>query len=207
MKLRPHRPRTGRPSYPAGAPLSVRQFCALVAVLVGALLLIPGTAQAAVAGTVAFITDPLNTGHRARVDANGNLLVATGRQPVQVQKFVDFSSGINVTADIFTVPAGKRLLIQSIQGTVNYPGTNPRPTLVLNTTVGGDVEQWVIDTPVPGAAASGFLNFHGTVQMSLYADPGTTLRIFVGSQTSVTGDTVGVLQLSGVLVDATAGVA
>jgi hypothetical protein len=173
-----------------------------VALAVIALLLVPQGAQAAVSVVNSVITDPVNTARQARVDANGNLQVTTRFQPVQAQGFAQYVNTFNTTLDFYTVPAGKRLVIQYVEGTVNYPADFPRPPLLeIRTTTGGGERGWRVETQNPAGAAPGFVNLNGTKQVNLYADPGTKVRVFVGSS-FVSGDvTTGVMQFSGILVD------
>jgi hypothetical protein len=192
-----------RTSYELHPPrLSAGQLSAAAALLVVAVLLTPQGAQAATTVVNSVITDPAKTNQQAHVDANGNLQVTTNVAPVQVEKFVQFSNQPNLTAPLYTVPAGKRLVIQYLQGTVDYPNTIARPLLEILTTVGGSQQQWVVETTNPGVSgASGFVNFNGSKQVSLYADAGSTVALFVGQAASSTSATVGDLIISGVLVD------
>lgn len=182
-------------------------FAAVTAFLLALVLLVPGNAQAAATTFVnAFITDPAKSSVVARVDLHGNLLVASRYQPVQVERVILLNSGDNTIIDVYPVPAGKRLLIQYVEGSVTYSTQDAKPYLALQTTVNGTQVDWPIDTPVPVPTFDGSFGAQGSSQVSIYADPAATVTALLAITRNGTGGVIGAIRISGILVDATAGV-
>ena len=123
--------------------------------------------------------------------------VAAPRQPVGTQVLVTVTGGFG-SDTVYTVPAGKRLVIETISATTEFPNTAPNSYSVLVV-----INNFAAFSAFPLLPSGSFAS--GSQSVHLYADPGTTVlgRVFGKSTAS---DQIGV-SLSGYLVDAPAAAA
>jgi hypothetical protein len=190
------------------ASTPIGAFVALAAVTIVAALLIPGSAQAATSVVNAIISDPVKG--QARVDVRGNLLVASGFQPVAAEGFVNLTDPDNPsgTKVLYTVPADKRLEIRYVEVIATGNESIATPAVFIGTTLANFQSSWRLDTPfpAPGSSGPGFRAMHGTTQVDLFAAPGTQVVVSVSAQLIRGTIASGFVRFSGVLTDAAAGV-
>lgn len=182
------------------APSLSAGHLAAVALMVIAALLLPRGAQAAVSAASAIITDPVKPTQQARVDSRGNLQVTTNLQPVQRGSSVvetDPTAG-RTFADLYQVPAGKRLVIQYVQGRVQYHKPGNKPALNIHTIAGGFPVTWIVETSNEVSVTVDNADFDDSKQVTIYADAGTTVQM---SMDGGAPGNIGLVHISGVLVD------
>lgn len=207
-RLRRNKAEHGSYEPPARSPIG-RLVAFVVLAFVAGILVVPGPAQAAIISlTSVTISDPGKGGQQARVDTRGNLLVATAVQPMTAQGVVNVNDSGNVSAIMFTVPADKRLHIQTIQALVTASDTLPTPQMIIITRTNGIEPNWRIETPnpSPGSSGPGFRSMRGLISVDLYADPGSQVIMNVSDRLAPQTQALGVLTITGVLTDAAAGV-
>jgi hypothetical protein len=122
------------------------------------------------------------------------------RQAIVLNTFVDLPSGIldgeskfdGPPGGSYTVPAGQRLVIETISGAINEPA-GQRPALL---TVSTKVSQFIASVfPASGQlsllSSDGLIDFYTyATPLKMYADPGTNvfLNCSRGNGSSFTGD-------------------
>ena len=152
---------------------------------------VPVTLQgtAAVQGTVKIAGD--------QAPANAIQAQGTCPQPCTTTPFADVT--------LFTVPAGKRLVIEHASGFVQLPaGAQALYTLrtaVAGTYLGGAPYPNVALDHLLGPAAQAGATFSVSNALRLYADPGTTVVFHVDVETAVSGIDYVFANISGYLVD------
>ncbi|HWH82768.1 MAG TPA: hypothetical protein VNU71_11095 [Burkholderiaceae bacterium] len=123
-----------------------------------------------------------------------NTPVAQAVQPFQQRLF--FASGPPAPESQFTVPAGKRLLIETVTVEVQTP-----PTLVgeasFSTSVGGVVAIHRLKLGQDGLNFFSRMQYSGTHNVRIYADPGTVVQFTARPLT--TGSALGDFSVSGQL--------
>lgn len=141
-------------------------------------------------------------GSNIRVHEEGTARVRTDLgEPVQLDDSVLVLANENGANHVmYTVPAGKRLVIQYVEGFVTYPTGDDQPRISFTTHSGGSSE-WFIFTPNPVVVVNGHTDFAGAQQVTLYADPQTIVQVFVSTPTGHSGNAIGDFEMSGVLVD------
>ncbi len=114
------------------------------------------------------------------------------RQPFQV----------SILTGNFTVPAGKRLVIEFVSGLVVTPPTCRLRNLILMTSISIQGQQVIANHRfVPTLTASGISNDNLISQETrLYADPGTTVRVIPNFSVQFC-DAIGGFSVTGYLVD------
>ena len=124
------------------------------------------------------------------------------RQPVQFNAFVNFINGkdsANVQ-NFFIVPAGKRLVIETITGEIFAPiGQQVRPTLI--TTADGNFapnHTLVFDSKVTVAAQD---IYRATLPVRFYADAGTSVILSVRRNSTSGNSGTAEVTFSGYLVN------
>jgi len=121
------------------------------------------------------------------------------RQPVQFQLTVSGQDGMgNIGGTAYTVPPGKRLVIETVTGNISVPV----PQFVeyhLGVTAGGMVLSHLIHVDPP-IAFNGYNNIYTTVAARLYADPGTDVSLGVFRGPAI-GTWTAKLTVSGYLVN------
>ena len=119
-----------------------------------------------------------------------------GRHPFQIRMF---PIGNGNASTNFTVPAGKRLVIEDISVFVSIaPGSTPEVTVL--TSVGGAEAFHFVPAAFAGALFSGDDSYDGHALARFYADPGSTVRADVHSNpgaASIQAD----MSVSGYLID------
>jgi hypothetical protein len=203
--------------------ISVRSLVAVVAGVVVGMFALTGTAAAPPAGAPVRIVDADDASFAAHVDADGNLQVSgeVGIDPAGNTVSVDSSTPLSVsTIDDaarqafeeagtvgfatsvatleFTVPEGKRLVIEFASFSVDIP-------------TGQQVLEFRIQTrrvghllvPSSTGAFFGSDHFVASQDLRLYADGGTTVQL-VGRRGTNTGAGVMYAAVSGYLIDCTA---
>jgi hypothetical protein len=198
--------------------LGARQAAIIIAALALGLLLVPVGAQAARFVEV-LITDPGGV-NQAAVDGTGALKVAgevnvtnsssspvatrdvenPARNPFQRAFLVTFSPTETQKSDTFTVPSGKRLVIEqiSVDGFV-ASGQKVRAALLANTN--SDLATFGVEMVPQGSFPGQGDVFVGNEHLRVYADPGTTVFVTL-RRNDGTGDGRFEVGLSGYLVDA-----
>jgi len=115
-------------------------------------------------------------------------------QPFQWQGQPGVSLGNNYTITTFTVPAGKRLVIEEISAQVYVSGavTGEVPRLILGTQAGG---AWVNTfTPMTYAGNEGVSPTYAASQpLRMYADPGSTVDVELKRSSDLNGNYSGTL--------------
>ena len=118
--------------------------------------------------------------------------VAAPSQPVGVQGLATVTNGFG-RSTVYTVPAGKRLVVETVSATTEYPADTPNSFSVL--VLDGSYKHFIAFPVQPsGSLATGSQAVH------FYADAGTTINGNVFGKSGV-NDMVGV-GLTGYLVDA-----
>jgi hypothetical protein len=122
------------------------------------------------------------------------------RQPFQRELQITIPAGSNGAAETFTVPAGKRLVIEYIAATVAvFPGQ--KGSLRITNTAGGTLASYDLHLEDEGVGFTGFAIFRVSQQIRIYADPGSTVTVVVGSDGATLPVNIGELvTLSGYLV-------
>lgn len=128
--------------------------------------------------------------------------------PVQKSTFATFNAGsrFSETADLYTVPAGKELVIQTLSIASNLFAGDQRLMHVLFQTTSGDFIPFTINVQPVDEGVFSQTNAHifrATQSVTAYAGPGTTLTA-VGTRDGTaiaTTDSLGV-GFAGYLVDA-----
>jgi hypothetical protein len=156
---------------------------------------VTGSVTSTVTGPVG-VTGTVGLASGASVQVNN-----TVRDPVRVrnvndaiqpfQATAECNGPVNCTAAIFSVPAGKRAVIEYFSGSANVgPGATAAPALLI-----GTVQHSVpLTSPQP---AFGFLVTAWGQQVRLYADSGLITGIGAGSGSNITIR----FNISGYLVD------
>lgn len=122
------------------------------------------------------------------------------RQPFQHELQIVVQAGTNGASQTFTVPAGRRLVIEYLAATVAvFPGQKAH--LRITTTAGGTIASYDPPLRALGTWATGF-DVRGVSQVvRIYADPGSTVAVIVGSDGGNFPGTIGeFVALSGYLV-------
>jgi hypothetical protein len=122
------------------------------------------------------------------------------RQPFQRELQIAIPAGSNGASETFTVPAGKRLVLEYIAATVAvFPGQ--KGSLRITNTAGGTLASYDLHLEDEGVGFTGFAIFRVSQQIRIYADPGSTVTVVVGSDGATLPVTIGELvTLSGYLV-------
>jgi hypothetical protein len=168
------------------------------------------TASAAPATSpVPVIEQNLDANGLIRVHEQGTVPISLPvLQPVQKTAFGSFAAGdrFSSTINLFTVPAGKTLVIQTVTIESNLSSTNEQLLHVLVNAQSGDVIPFTISVqPVAEGlfTQTGANVFRKTATFTIYAGPGTTVSA-TGTRdgTDVSfSDSLGV-GIAGYLVDA-----
>jgi hypothetical protein len=165
---------------------------------------VQGTAKVAIQGTPAVTIAGSPT-----VTVAGTIATAAPTlTPVQKTQFGTFASGsrFSSTINLYTVPAGKQLVIQTVSVGANLFAGDQRLMHVLFNAQSGDVIPFVINVqPVDEGlfASTGAEIFRGTQTVTAYAGPGTTVTA-VGTRTGTDINTTDSVSagVAGYLVDA-----
>jgi hypothetical protein len=122
------------------------------------------------------------------------------RQPFQRELQITVPAGSNGVAQTFTVPAGKRLVIEFVAASLGlFPGQ--KGILLITTTVGGSIASYDLPLTDQGVGFTGFAGFRTSQMVRIYADPGSTVTVVVGSDGATFPVAIGELvSLSGYLV-------
>jgi hypothetical protein len=127
------------------------------------------------------------------------------RQPVVFQATVDFNAGSNDSgagrAVAFTVPAGKRLVIETISGQIFVP-TGQQVTITVGAQVGGSEAFYFL--PFDSKLANDPPNndtYIGTFSVRIYADAGNSVFLDVHRSSSQGDAQFGIVTFSGYLVN------
>jgi hypothetical protein len=107
---------------------------------------------------------------------------------------------LNATAS-FTVPANKRLVIEFIAARYNLPSPGfSLLDLQIKTSVGGQTATYML-VPIRTLSFGGLDVWVASQQVSIRADPGSTVTLFVGFPTLLTNGAAGFFSLSGRLIN------
>ena len=172
---------------------SIRQFLMVMAAVTWLALILPVGARAA--GQLVTLVDS-STSTQSRVESSGALRVAEyndpARTPYTYSVSVPISSGSNNhTGNLTTVPAGSRLVIETVSIRVALPAGE---RAVYNTVT---VANTLFYIPITFAASySGTDYFVGSAAVHLYANPGNTLQAG-WARNSTSGNGYEVISLSG----------
>jgi hypothetical protein len=123
----------------------------------------------------------------------------SARQPVQFPITLNGLDGsVNISGSAYQVPAGKRLVIEQITGSVSLP-TPLFVTCFVFVTSGGNTTRHFLrfDPPI---IDNSFGNFYATLPVRIYADPGTNVVLGLARSGS-SGAWTGFLTASGYLVN------
>ncbi len=126
------------------------------------------------------------------------------RQPFAFDSFCALVPGSDVCVVLFSIPAGKRLVIESITVEVSGP-TGQKGRADIFTTVAGTSHGFRLSL-APVGTFSGQDIMDGTHPLRLYADPTSTVSLR-GFRNSTSGDGAFAGSVSGYLVDCGAGLA
>jgi hypothetical protein len=124
----------------------------------------------------------------------------TAQQPFQKNFHMTFDPGQLGTSATFTVPAGKRLVLENVSGDFMVQNGMVVIFSVTTTANGAAADHRLVLTP-QGAAGGYPASYAGGQELHLYADPGTTVTLYSGRQQGGTGD--GFAAVSGYLAPAT----
>jgi hypothetical protein len=127
-------------------------------------------------------------------------------QPVQAQVFGSFVSGDNFSSEetVYTVPAGKMLVIESFTGASIMDATDHLMDAVFRVEVSGflDSFNWYLQPVDEGVAHTGARVFRGSEQVTAYAGPGTTVKATASRRGDALAGTAVLFGLAGHLVSA-----
>ena len=119
------------------------------------------------------------------------------RQPVQKSSFCSAGIGFGCSATIYTVPAGKRLVIEYVSMSANVaPGLVGQ--LLVQTILDGELVSFGL--PLSSPSGIGAAGVRVAQALRLYADPGTNV-VVVGSRDGLVSSADFLFALSGYLVD------
>ena len=106
-------------------------------------------------------------------------------------------------ATLYTVPAGKRLVIEFITVSAAM-ASHLRPSSNINTVASGENSQHAIALFKVNTGSDGITSYRGTHLVRLYADPGTKVTFFIGFSPADPewDDRVAAVSFSGYLVNA-----
>jgi hypothetical protein len=198
------RPRNAQPgNLSFSDSLSSRQAAALVLAVALMLALVPLGARAA-QFVSALITDPVNPSRQAHVDANGNLQVtsadALGRQAFSFQDNSGFINGGEGASVTFTVPSGKRLVIEFVSEFVALQSGQRLSRATIQTESNGNPLLSDLLPIFSGTLANGFDDGAAAQDLRLYADAGTNVILLANRDlTAGTGELHAAV--SGYLID------
>jgi hypothetical protein len=119
-------------------------------------------------------------------------------QPVVVNKGTDDSLGV-IFEDLYTVPAGKELVITNISAQVGVPQATDFSDLHFNSEVGGQVGVVYLPATKIGSDSSHDIS-NGTSMTQIYGDPGTHVGC-AAQRNSAQGDFLLNCSFEGYLVD------
>lgn len=126
--------------------------------------------------------------------------VVNAKDAIQVPFTITFVDGLGFAeSGGFTVPAGKRLVIEHLSALARMPESQGPAEVAFSTTVNGVSASHIlllIEQSSGGATAHTFVANHA---VQIYADPGTTVR-FGFLRSSVAGSAIFFATLSGYLV-------
>jgi hypothetical protein len=120
------------------------------------------------------------------------------RQPFQWDKTVDFDPSQLGGSASFTVPAGKRLVIEFVSGDI-FVTKGKIVTFGVNTTVNGTATAHHLLLTPQGGSGGYIESYLASQSLRLYADSNTTVTLGVNSTEG--GDTKGFFTVSGYLVN------
>lgn len=127
-------------------------------------------------------------------------------QPVQAQVFGSFVSGDSLSSEetVYTVPAGKMLVIESFTGASIMDATDHLMDAVFRVEVSGflDSFNWYLQPVDEGVAHTGARVFRGSEQVTAYAGPGTTVKAMATRRGDALAGTSVLFGLAGHLVNA-----
>ena len=124
------------------------------------------------------------------------------RQPFQQDQVISIHAGTFGGDATFTVPKGKRLVIEFVSIHVSYP-TGQKPTFAFlqvetaNSNKFPNNHNFVLTFQAPDLNSDVFA---GASPTRLYADPGTTVTLSLRRNSSI-GEGLGSMSVSGYLVD------
>lgn len=197
-------PRTQQVGFGSTGALTTRQLTGLVLALASIILLVPAGARAANAFLNVIITDPANSTRQAHVDASGNLKVAgsvdvgntplsvtstddPGRQAFSFQDNHGMTNGSEGTSIQFTVPTGKRLVIQFVSALASLQSGQRLARADIQTESNGQFALYDLLPAFVGTFTSGGDNVVAAQDVTLYAD-GETDVILLVQRDSTTGN-------------------
>jgi hypothetical protein len=126
--------------------------------------------------------------------------------PVQVTLFATFSNGgrFSTTETLYTVPAGKVLVIESFSGGSNMDPADHLMDIQFSATYGGFIPYVVAVHPEDEGVftQTNARIFRGTLAASAYAGPGTTVTAFGTRDGASLSGTALRVAISGRLIDA-----
>ena len=127
--------------------------------------------------------------------------VDNGRQPFHVTDTILIAIGEdNDSKTVFTVPAGKRLIIETITARAVLEGVDTPNIIDVLTTVGNKLAFHELLVTKQGQTLTGGSAFVGTHYVRAYADPGTDV-VFRFSRSDITKDGAAAVTISGYFVD------
>lgn len=124
-----------------------------------------------------------------------------GQQPFQRSAPLSLSVGTSLSfLGAFAVPAGKRLVIESVSVRVDLDSADSPDSIGLQTTAAGFNNLHYILVSKQGSSSNGRSTYVGTHSFRVYADPETVIGLLVARNNS--GATaIATLTVSGYLVD------
>ncbi len=104
--------------------------------------------------------------------------------------------------DLVAVPSGKRAVVETFTVNTQLPSGQKPQILLITTSNGTSVDHWITLTPQPPEPQSGKDSFSATLSMRLYADPATSIQLFLGRVAAgYTGDDCATATISGYYVN------
>ena len=185
-----------RLSHPERRTPTIRQFVLVLAAVTVFALAMPVGVRAA--GQLVTLVDPSTTS-KARV-VGGSLRVAEfndpARLPFTTTRSLPMSAATTGVAELLiTVPAGRRLVIDTVGFSASLPQGQRAITDRVSVASGGSSAGFSIPLSFSGTS-SGLDRFVGLEHVQLYADPGSNVLVS-WTRNSATGAATGTFSISG----------